>query len=144
MCLECLSNRYAATLFLESKGLYFHKLNSEIMTTNRDILAAAYALRASKGRRVLPKHGPLHVAIYKSRELFNDLFFNWDGPHPVCDEIDEINASLASSGLVETILPSLRKQISADCDSHYERRIKPSISETDLGKISVLVYYLNR
>jgi len=112
--------------------------------TNRDIIAAVYALRASEGRRIAPKHKLLHCAVYAHRSLFKKLFFNWDGPYPVCDEIDEINAGLASSRLIETITPSLRKQISTDCDLHYKRRIKPALSEVDLGKISVLVGYLDR
>jgi len=111
--------------------------------TDSDRLIALYASLAGSGNRLVPRHELLHCVLYTHRSLFDRPFFDCNAQYPILAKVDEINSSFTNTGLLGFITPSGKKPIHDACRLYYEERIKPHISEEDLGKIEAIVNDIN-
>ncbi|MBI2667332.1 hypothetical protein HYX17_01015 [Candidatus Woesearchaeota archaeon] len=105
--------------------------------TPQELIICLYGL--SKQEKLAYSQMDIHNFLYSKKiqgiTPFTDLEFKWDGPYPICPEIQRVYDNLRVVGLLNMNLPLLTHIIAKDCRGYFDRNIKNRLSNEKLAEL---------
>lgn len=105
--------------------------------TPQELIICLYGL--SQQEKLVYSPRDIHNFLYSKKiqriTHFTDLEFKWDGPYPICSNIQEAYNNLRILGLLEMDIPLLAHIMTKDCRDYFNRNIRNKLSNEKLAEL---------